>query len=151
MNMNKKILAAALGLVLAGCSNNGDVIDVNSTAPGSAGDFIKVGDRVFFGFDEDCVSEEGKATLKKQAEWLKTYPQRKLEVVGKCDERGTREYNIALGERRANNAANALKEFGVDGSRISVTSVGKDRPEHPNAQNENEHRLNRIAKSAIFG
>src|SRR4051812_23195670 len=79
----------------------------SSTAvrPGSEEDLVQnVGDRVFFDFDRSDLKPEARATLERQAAWLKKYPDVRLQVEGHCDERGTREYNLALGERRANAA-----------------------------------------------
>ncbi|CAO4840933.1 MAG: Peptidoglycan-associated lipoprotein [Holosporales bacterium] len=148
--MKKIVMAAVAAIALTSCDSDQDV-SVNSTAPGSAGDFKKVGDRVHFGFDKACIAPEAKETLAKQAAWLKTYQERKVQVVGKCDERGTREYNLGLGEKRAANVAAVLKEQGVDAGRISVVSYGKDRPEVPNATTEEQHQQNRVAISEIAG
>ena len=98
-------------------------------APGSVEDFLKnVGDRVFFDFDKSTLSAEGKATLDKQAAWLKKYPQWAITVEGHCDERGTREYNLALGERRANAVKKYLASAGIADSRLKTISYGKERP-----------------------
>jgi peptidoglycan-associated lipoprotein len=88
----------------------------------------EVGDRVFFDFDKYDLSAEARAQLEKQAAWLKTYPQITVLVAGNCDERGTREYNLALGERRATAAKNYLVALGVDANRIQTISYGKERP-----------------------
>ena len=98
-------------------------------APGSVEDFLKnVGDRVFFDFDKSNLTDEGKATLDKQAAWLKKYPQWAITVEGHCDERGTREYNLALGERRANSVKKYLASAGISDSRLKTISYGKERP-----------------------
>jgi peptidoglycan-associated lipoprotein len=97
--------------------------------PGTQPDLIaNVGDRVFFDYDKFSVKPEGEATLKKQAEWLKKYPNVVLTVEGHCDERGTREYNLGLGERRANAVKNYLVGQGVPANRIKTVSFGKERP-----------------------
>lgn len=97
--------------------------------PGTQGDLEQnVGDRVFFAYDSSVLTAEGQATLERQAAWLKQYPAVNVTVEGHADERGTREYNIALGERRANAAKNYLVSLGVDSSRLSVVSYGKERP-----------------------
>ncbi len=99
-------------------------------APGSAEDFVvNVGDRVFFDFDRYDLTAEARAQLEKQAAWLQTYPAVTITVEGHCDERGTREYNLALGERRANAAMNYLVALGVDPNRVQTISYGKERPE----------------------
>ena len=150
--MKAKILTtAAAALVLASCENGHDVDVSSSYAPGTPCDFKKVGDRVHFGFDKSCIENEERKTIEAQAEWLKTYSNAKATVTGKCDERGTREYNIALGKRRANNAATALKSNGVEASRISTMSFGKDRPEVPNATDDAQHAQNRVAITEING
>lgn len=98
-------------------------------APGSEKEFKRLaGERVYFDVDQWRLSDEGKATLAKQADWLQKYPSVTLIVAGNCDERGTREYNIALGERRANVVRDYLVSLGVSGDRVSVTSNGKDLP-----------------------
>jgi peptidoglycan-associated lipoprotein len=103
--------------------------------PGSEEDLkANVGDRVFFDFDHSILNGEGAltknniATLDRQATWLVKYTQNHVEIAGNCDERGTEEYNIALGQRRANTVRNYLTAKGVAASRISTTSYGKERP-----------------------
>ncbi len=87
-----------------------------------------VGDRVFFAVDSSTLSADAQHTLEKQVEWLKQYPSVNVTVEGHCDERGTREYNLALGDRRATAAKNYLVSLGVTGDRISTISYGKERP-----------------------
>lgn len=97
--------------------------------PGSQQDLEQnVGDRVFFGYDSSVLTSEGQRTLERQAAWLKQYSTVNVSLEGHADERGTREYNIALGERRANAAKNYLVSLGVSSSRINVVSYGKERP-----------------------
>ena len=97
--------------------------------PGSTEDFVvNVGDRVFFGFDKYNLRPKARQTLQRQAAWLKKYPSVVISVEGHCDERGTREYNLALGERRANTAKNYLVALGVNPNRIRTISYGKERP-----------------------
>ena len=97
--------------------------------PGSDRDFIvNVGDRVFYDFDKYNIRNDQRATLEKQAAWLKRYPQTQITVEGHCDERGTREYNLALGERRANSAKDFLVANGIAANRVRVISYGKERP-----------------------
>jgi peptidoglycan-associated lipoprotein len=88
----------------------------------------QVGDRIFFAFNKTDVSTEAQATLERQASFAKKYPQLTFTVEGNCDDRGTREYNLALGERRATADKNALVALGVDGSRLKTISYGKERP-----------------------
>ena len=89
---------------------------------------VNVGDRVFFGFDKYDLAGEARRTLELQAAWLKKYPQYKVVVEGHADERGTREYNLALGERRAQAVRSYMIALGVDASRINTISYGKERP-----------------------
>lgn len=97
--------------------------------PGSEQDLVQnVGDRVFFAFDKSDLSSEARATLDRQVAWLKKYPQVKVTVEGHTDDRGTREYNLALGERRANAVKKYLIAAGVDAARINTISYGKERP-----------------------
>lgn len=97
--------------------------------PGSTRDFVEnVGDRVFFAFDSSTLTSEGRATLDKQAAWLKKYGQTRVTVEGHADERGTREYNLALGERRALAVKNYLTAAGIEASRVTTISYGKERP-----------------------
>lgn len=102
---------------------------IGTVRPGTQGDLEQnVGDRVFFGYDSSVLTGEGQATLERQAAWLKQYPSVNVTLEGHADERGTREYNIALGERRANAAKRYLVSLGIDSSRINVVSYGKERP-----------------------
>ena len=140
MNLRPLSLIAGL-LLLAACSQNpsntgagantgaGNATTQSQVAPGSKEDFIQnVGDRVFFDFDKSVVKPEGQQTLQRQAEWLKRYPNVTVTVEGHCDDRGTREYNLALGERRATAVQRALIALGVQGNRIRTISYGKERP-----------------------
>jgi len=97
--------------------------------PGTQQDLVvNVGDRVFFGYDKSDLTAEARAAIEKQANWLKTYPSINVMVEGHCDERGTREYNLALGERRAAAVRNYLIALGVDSGRVHTISYGKERP-----------------------
>lgn len=97
--------------------------------PGSQEDLVlNVGDRVFFGFDKYDLSDEAQATLQRQAAWLKANPTVTLVIEGNTDERGTREYNLALGERRATAVKNYLVTLGISADRLSTISYGKERP-----------------------
>jgi peptidoglycan-associated lipoprotein len=95
---------------------------------GQAADGSNVSDRVFFAYDSTVIDSEGQATLSRQAEWLKANESVNIVLEGHADERGTREYNIALGERRASAAKNYLVSVGIASSRISTVSFGKERP-----------------------
>ncbi|NNM77204.1 peptidoglycan-associated lipoprotein Pal [Sphingomonas sp. ID1715] len=107
--------------------------DPNAGAPqpGSQAHFVAnvSSDRIFFDTDQSEVDAEDQATLQSQATYLKQYPQVRVTIEGHADERGTREYNLALGERRANAAKNYLASLGIDAGRISTISYGKERPE----------------------
>ncbi|MZR32144.1 peptidoglycan-associated lipoprotein Pal [Sneathiella litorea] len=97
--------------------------------PGSQEDLVlNVGDRVFFGFDKYDVDSEAQATLQRQAAWLKANPTVTLVIEGNADERGTREYNLALGDRRATAVKNYLVTLGISADRLSTISYGKERP-----------------------
>jgi len=97
--------------------------------PGSQQDLAATaGDRVFFDYDQTDIKPEGQQTLQKQAEWLRRYPNIAVTIEGHCDERGTREYNLALGERRANAVKDYLAAQGIPASRLSTISYGKERP-----------------------
>ncbi len=98
-------------------------------APGSAQEFVEmVGNRVFFTVDRYDLTEAARATLERQAEWLRRYPGRNIIIQGHADERGTREYNLALGDRRANAVRNFLVAVGVDPNRVTTVSFGKEQP-----------------------
>jgi peptidoglycan-associated lipoprotein len=98
--------------------------------PGSREDFLRQAgsDRVLFGTDSHEIDAEARAVLDAQARWLTQYPSKTITIEGHCDERGTREYNLALGDRRANAAKNYLASRGIGASRMSVISYGKERP-----------------------
>ncbi len=97
--------------------------------PGSTQDFIvNVGDRVFFEFNKANLTDKSQAVLDKQADWLQKWSEAQITVAGHCDERGTREYNLALGERRSNSVKDYLVSKGVAASRIKTISYGKERP-----------------------
>ena len=103
---------------------------VSSTAiPGSMADFEQnVGERVFFEYDRSDITDRDRQTLQKQAAWLQRFPTVVLTIEGHCDERGTREYNLALGARRAQAVKDYLASLGVSGARLDTISYGKERP-----------------------
>jgi peptidoglycan-associated lipoprotein len=114
--------------------------------PGTAQDFIiSAGDRVYFDYDQYAVRTDGRGVLDKQAAWLGRYPQVQVRIEGNCDERGTREYNFALGARRAEAIKAYLVGHGVQPGRITTISYGKERPlddgsgEQALAKNRNGH------------
>jgi peptidoglycan-associated lipoprotein len=111
---------------------------------------IEVGDRVFFSFNEFNLPDRARKTLGRQAEWLRANPSVRVAIEGHADERGTREYNLALAERRANSVLNYLVELGVDPERLSVISFGKEKPAAIGS-NETAWALNRRAVTAISG
>lgn len=124
---------------------------VGSTiAPGSREDFIRQAgsDRVLFDTDQYDLDGEDRATLDRQAAWLKQYPNVRVTVEGHADERGTREYNLALGDRRANAAKNYLVSAGIDAGRLAVVSYGKERPEVPGSD-ESAWAQNRRAVTVV--
>ncbi|GGB63337.1 peptidoglycan-associated lipoprotein Pal [Blastomonas aquatica] len=102
----------------------------NVAVPGSQADFLtKVrSDRILFDLDRYNVDADGQITLQSQAQWLAQYPNKQAIIEGHADERGTRDYNLALGERRANAAKNYLVSLGVSEQRLRVVSYGKERP-----------------------
>jgi peptidoglycan-associated lipoprotein len=102
----------------------------STTVPGSRADFLEQAgtDTVHFATDASDIDSEAQAILTRQAAWLAKFPNVAVTIEGHCDERGTREYNLALGDRRANSAKNFLVNAGVSPSRISVISYGKERP-----------------------
>lgn len=105
--------------------------DTSAPAPGSQADFVAqmMGqDTIYFDTDKFNVDGADQAALQAQAAWLQKYPAKRASVEGHADERGTREYNLALGERRANAAKNYLVSLGVDAGRLTTVSYGKERP-----------------------
>lgn len=134
--MNSKILGALAAVaLLAACANqntgatSGAGAATSGPVPGSEEDLVaNVGDRVFFDFNASSLKTDARATLDRQSAWLAKYPQVNVQVAGNCDDRGTEEYNLALGQRRANSSRDYLVARGVAGSRVSTISYGKDRP-----------------------
>ena len=145
LNIPGLVVAA---FVLAACSSTGD--DSASTGstgasssgggeqtataptgpkPGTQEDLeVNVGDRVFFDFDKSNLSADARTAVERWAAWLKTYPANRVVIEGHADERGTREYNLALGERRADSARDYLVSLGIDPNRVKIVSFGKERP-----------------------
>jgi peptidoglycan-associated lipoprotein len=139
--MLKRVMGvAAMLLLVAACSNNPPPPGAGGGgmphgmggpgfAPGSQQDLAAVaGDRVFFAYDQSTISDEGQQILQRQAQWLQRYPHVSVTIEGHCDERGTREYNLALGERRAQAVKKVLVALGIPSARIQTISYGKDRP-----------------------
>jgi len=124
-----------LGVIASACANNEQQPNSQLTGgssavtPGTNRDFsVNVGDIVYFTTDSSDLTPEAVAILQKQAQWLQRYPNYTITIEGHADERGTREYNIALGARRATTVRNFLAQNGVNGSRIRTISYGKERP-----------------------
>lgn len=147
----KLTIAAAGAFTLAACASTPEEVEVveqpappppapaapvvmeqTGPEPGSMEEFaVNAGSRVFFALDRSDLDGQARATLKRQATWLNTYDQYDMVIEGHCDERGTREYNLALGARRANAVRDFLVAEGVDPSRVKVISYGKERPIDP--------------------
>ncbi len=124
-------------------------IDPNAPAPGTQADLVvNVGDRIFFGTDRYDLSGEARQVLDAQAAWMNQYPNVNLVIEGHADERGTREYNLALGERRANSVRNYLTALGVSPTRVTTVTFGKERPAVPGA-NEAAWAQNRRSVSKV--
>ncbi len=139
-----KLAALAAVLVLAACTTKPKPTEAppaeappaappaqvqSSVVPGSVQDFkVNVGDTVHFEYDKYDITAEDKDVLQRQATWLQKYPQVRVTVEGHCDERGTREYNLALGARRANSVKEYLVSLGVSSARLDTISYGKERP-----------------------
>jgi len=123
------IAALSIGACARNPADNPALANASAAVPGSQQDFVvNVGDRVFFETDSSELTPQAVATLDKQAQWLRAYPQYAFLVEGHADERGTREYNIALGARRAQAVRDYLASRGVQGHRMRTISYGKERP-----------------------
>jgi peptidoglycan-associated lipoprotein len=138
-----KFAAVAATLLLAGCQTkppattapppepmtSNSAATTSSIIPGSAEDLrVNVGDTVHFDYNQYNIKDEDRGTLQRQAQWLQKYPQVRVQIQGNCDERGTEEYNLALGARRANAVKEYLVSLGVSSARIDTISYGKERP-----------------------
>lgn len=122
------VAAVGLAVAVAACAQTKPELASN-VKPGTGQDFIvNVGDRVFFLEDQSTLSAQAKSTLDKQAQWLAKYSKYTVTLEGHADERGTRQYNIALGARRASAARDYLVAQGVAASRVKTISYGKERP-----------------------
>ena len=132
-----------------GSGNTGETTGPTGPIPGSQADLEDAaGHRVFFGFNEYTLTSQAQQTLARQAAWLKEYPESRILIAGNCDERGTREYNLALGARRAEAARAYLQSQGIDGTRITTVSYGKERPLDPRSTDE-AWSLNRNSTTTI--
>lgn len=154
--------AASALLLLAACATGPDVVATSEGADGAgaaaAGPAAgsqedleqSAGHRVFFAYDQYTLTPQAQSTLTRQANWLKQYPDARITIAGNCDERGTREYNLALGARRAEAAKSYLVSLGVDGGRIQTVSYGKERPLDPRST-EDAWSVNRNATTTLRG
>jgi peptidoglycan-associated lipoprotein len=133
---NPFVIALICGVALASCAKKNKLnsaddlgLNANSATPGSPQDFtVNVGDRIFFDTDSSSIRADAQQTLSKQAQWLNQYPNYRVTVEGHADERGTREYNLALGARRAEATRDYLASQGVQGNRMRTISYGKEKP-----------------------
>jgi peptidoglycan-associated lipoprotein len=139
LTRNPAVIALVAGLAIAGCASKktpNSAADLGlgaggagAATPGSAQDFtVNVGDRIFFDTDSSSIRADAQQTLTRQAQWLNQYRQYGIVVEGHADERGTREYNLALGARRAAATRDYLIARGVAGNRLKTISYGKERP-----------------------
>jgi peptidoglycan-associated lipoprotein len=125
------VVALIAGLAVSACASKPatDSLAAGAAAPGSQQDFVvNVGDRVFFESDSTELTMQSRSTLDKQAQWLQQYASYTFTIEGHADERGTREYNIALGARRAQAVRDYLAAQGIQPNRIRTVSFGKERP-----------------------
>lgn len=166
MGFTSKTVILCAGLALAACSNpdrfedqaglgagsggaGGAAMTGSAQDPTSGAYFQQaIGDRVLFAVDQSTLSNEAQATLDRQAQWLTSNPEYDAIIEGHADERGTREYNLALGARRANAAQEYLVSRGVAGNRIEVVSYGKERPLEI-CSDESCYRQNRRAVTVL--
>jgi peptidoglycan-associated lipoprotein len=156
--LGRWIGVAAAVLLLAACSSApppapsggmGGPVGGAGYAPGSQQDLAATaGDRVFFAYDQSSISPEGQQILQRQAQWLQRYGRVMVTIEGHCDERGTREYNLALGERRAQAVKNVLVALGIPSSRINTISYGKERPIVVGS-NEEGYAQNRVGITTV--
>ena len=138
MATNPAMIAFAMALALAGCANKKNLPNsagelglgagAGAATPGSAQDFtVNVGDRIFFDTDSTSIRADAAQTLDRQAQWLQRYPNYAITIEGHADERGTREYNLALGARRAAATRDYLAQRGVPAQNLKTISYGKER------------------------
>jgi peptidoglycan-associated lipoprotein len=170
MNKIAIALTAASALALSACSKkapetlppvadqgsptpSGQLPQSGEAIPGTQQHFAQVmqgRDTIYFDTDQFNIDSQDQAALREQANYLQQYPNIRATVEGHCDERGTREYNLALGERRANAAKNYLVSLGVAANRISTVSYGKERPV-ATGSNEQAWARNRRAVTIVLG
>jgi peptidoglycan-associated lipoprotein len=141
LSFGLKLATIAFAVALAGCETKPAVTPqtappgpavtapTSTIVPGSAEDLrVNVGDTVHFDYDKYAILDADKGTLQRQASWLSKYPAVRVTIEGHADERGTREYNLALGARRANAVKEYLVSIGVSAARVDTISYGKERP-----------------------
>ncbi|MGX1309618.1 peptidoglycan-associated lipoprotein [Amorphus suaedae] len=127
-SVGRAAVVILIAAVLAACAQKQEQLN-GQAVPGSAQDFVvNVGDRVYFAVDQTDLSSTAQATLDKQAQWLQRYAKYTITIEGHADERGTREYNLALGARRASSVRAFLASRGVAPNRMRTISYGKERP-----------------------
>lgn len=167
LRMKFIVLAAASTLALGACSDKEDPAPIATAPSGPAGtaqpprqvtDSIlpgsqeelerDAGSRIYFGYDEYNLDDRAQAVLSKQAQWLRRYPNKSFTIEGHADERGTREYNLALGARRAEAAKRYLVGLGIEEGRLNTISYGKERPEVAGS-NESAWAQNRRSVSVV--
>ena len=159
--LKKLLLLVATGFFLASCAatntQQGGDVDAASTSSGSDSSItagtqedliVNVGDRVFFEFDSSELTVDAQATLDAQAAWLMQYPDTNITIEGHADERGTREYNLALGDKRAFAVYSYLAQAGIDTNRMEYISWGKERPEVVGS-NETAYSQNRRGVTTV--
>ncbi len=147
----KRVELPPVAVGTGGNSGNTGPTQPRGPTAGSQVDFVAsvAADRIFFDTDKYDVDAPDQETLRSQAAWLARYPNVRVTVEGHADERGTRDYNIALGERRANAAKNYLATLGVDNSRISTISYGKERPDALGSDEESWARNRRAVTVTV--
>ena len=139
MTAPKLLAALAAAAMISACSSTPETAATAGGGEGTGSGAIRagsqedlranVGDRVFFGTDRSTIAADQRPVLERQARWLQQHAQNQVTIEGHADERGTREYNLALAQRRAKSARDVLVASGVGGSRIQTVGYGKDRPE----------------------
>jgi peptidoglycan-associated lipoprotein len=149
------VVCAAVALLVTGCASDTSNTGANGAgaygtggasnaglmggtgprgAPGSQEDLTQsAGDRIYFDTDQSVVTPEGRTTLDRQAQWLQQYPRISVWIAGNCDERGTEEYNLALGQRRADAGRDYLASRGINSGRMQTISYGMSRPVDPSS------------------
>ena len=160
--LKKLLLLVVAGFFLASCAatntEQGGDVDAASSSTASGGDItagtqedliINVGDRVFFEFDSSELTVDAQATLDAQAAWLQQYPDTNITIEGHADERGTREYNLALGEKRAQSVKEFLIVNGISSSKIDVVSYGEERPDRLGSS-ESAYKANRRVEISLY-